>query len=169
MDQSPFMARLRELLEADDLAPATVARTLIDSDQFREYLEGSTGVPLDPQAPEVTSADLTDWRGHLQRLGLTAGTIQRKFASVRKALVLIGEARGKIRAALGDLAQTVDAKTMEEAVASAFALASRGEAVLLSPMCSSFDMFKNYSQRGAAFVEAVKGLGPCEKVNQGKQ
>jgi len=86
-----------------------------------------------------------------------------------KALVLIGEARGKIRAALGDLAQTVDAKTMEEAVASAFALASRGEAVLLSPMCSSFDMFKNYSQRGAAFVEAVKGLGPCEKVNQGKQ
>lgn len=91
-------------------------------------------------------------------------TVKRKV----KGLVLIGEAKEKIRAALGDLAETVDTRTMEEAVTEAFRIASRGDAVLLSPMCSSFDMFKDYSQRGEAFAEAVRRLGSSEGSGSGK-
>lgn len=90
MDESPFTDRLRELLlTEDELAPATIRRTLIDADQFRVFMEQGAGVPLSPHEPEVTSVDLAEWRGHLQRAGLRAGTIQRKFASLRKALLLM--------------------------------------------------------------------------------
>jgi UDP-N-acetylmuramoylalanine--D-glutamate ligase len=47
------------------------------------------------------------------------------------------------------------AKTMEEAVSLARQKAKGGEVVLLSPGCSSFDMFKDYKERGKAFKEAV--------------
>lgn len=89
MEQSPFMDRLRELLGREELAPATVRRTLIDTDQFRIFMEEGECVPLDPHVPAVTAVDLAEWRGRLQRAGMRAGTIQRKFASLRKALLLI--------------------------------------------------------------------------------
>jgi UDP-N-acetylmuramoylalanine--D-glutamate ligase len=47
---------------------------------------------------------------------------------------------------------------MDEAVERSFKLARRGDMVLLSPMCSSFDMFKDYAHRGQAFKEAVGRL-----------
>ena len=47
---------------------------------------------------------------------------------------------------------------MDEAVRMASELARPGDAVLLSPACSSFDMFRDYKHRGDAFVEAVHGL-----------
>ena len=47
---------------------------------------------------------------------------------------------------------------MREAVRAARALAAPGDAVLLSPACSSFDMFKDYKDRGDAFVRAVREL-----------
>jgi UDP-N-acetylmuramoylalanine--D-glutamate ligase len=47
---------------------------------------------------------------------------------------------------------------MNDAVRRAFRLAERGDAVLLSPACSSFDMFKSYAERGDRFVEAVARL-----------
>jgi UDP-N-acetylmuramoylalanine--D-glutamate ligase len=50
------------------------------------------------------------------------------------------------------------AKTMEEAVSLARQKAKGGEVVLLSPACSSFDMFKDYKERGKVFKEAVKKL-----------
>jgi UDP-N-acetylmuramoylalanine--D-glutamate ligase len=50
------------------------------------------------------------------------------------------------------------AKTMEGAVIRAFQHALPGDAVLLSPACSSLDMFKNYSERGDRFTEAVESL-----------
>ena len=52
------------------------------------------------------------------------------------------------------------AKTMKDAVIEAAKLAQNGEAVLLSPACASFDMFKNYEQRGNVFEEEVKSLAP---------
>jgi UDP-N-acetylmuramoylalanine--D-glutamate ligase len=48
---------------------------------------------------------------------------------------------------------------MEEAVRVAASLASPGDAVLLSPACSSFDMFRDYKHRGDEFVRAVRALG----------
>ena len=47
---------------------------------------------------------------------------------------------------------------MEEAVKMAYKLAERGDAVLLSPACASFDLFKNYEDRGNQFKEAVRNL-----------
>jgi UDP-N-acetylmuramoylalanine--D-glutamate ligase len=50
------------------------------------------------------------------------------------------------------------AETLENAVMLAFEQAKPGDAVLLSPACSSFDMFKSYSERGEKFVAAVRQL-----------
>jgi UDP-N-acetylmuramoylalanine--D-glutamate ligase len=50
--------------------------------------------------------------------------------------------------------------SLEEAVAKAAAIARSGEAVLLSPACASFDMFRDYRHRGEAFARAVQSLGP---------
>jgi UDP-N-acetylmuramoylalanine--D-glutamate ligase len=51
------------------------------------------------------------------------------------------------------------ASSIEEAVERSFALAAPGDAVLLSPACSSFDMFRSYAERGDRFVAAVNALG----------
>jgi UDP-N-acetylmuramoylalanine--D-glutamate ligase len=75
-----------------------------------------------------------------------------------KQLILIGEARERIRAAVGRATQTIEATTMEDAVARAWRVAEPGDVVLLSPACASFDMFKNYAQRGDVFKDAVKAL-----------
>jgi UDP-N-acetylmuramoylalanine--D-glutamate ligase len=75
-----------------------------------------------------------------------------------RAAVLIGEAAERIAAAIGDGAPVERAASMEEAVERAAKLARPGDAVLLSPACSSFDMFRDYKHRGDAFVDAVKKL-----------
>jgi UDP-N-acetylmuramoylalanine--D-glutamate ligase len=75
-----------------------------------------------------------------------------------KHLILIGEARERMNLELGGLTDTAMAKTMEEAVFLAHQKAKGGEVVLLSPACSSFDMFKDYKERGKVFKEAVKRI-----------
>jgi len=75
-----------------------------------------------------------------------------------RAAVLIGEAAPLIADALGGVVPIRRAASMEEAVRAAAALAHDGDAVLLSPACSSFDMFKDYKDRGDAFVRAVMEL-----------
>jgi UDP-N-acetylmuramoylalanine--D-glutamate ligase len=75
-----------------------------------------------------------------------------------RAAVLIGEAAGAIAEALGDAVPSHRASSMEEAVRVAAGVAHPGDAVLLSPACSSFDMFKDYRKRGEAFDAAVQAL-----------
>lgn len=75
-----------------------------------------------------------------------------------KRMILIGEAKERMARELGGLTETVKAETLEEAVHLAHRSASRGDVVLLSPACSSFDMFKDYQERGRAFKEAVGRL-----------
>lgn len=75
-----------------------------------------------------------------------------------RALVVMGEAADKIAAAVGDALPVVRASSMAGAVKLAFELAHPGDAVLLSPACSSFDMFKSYAERGDRFTEAVRAL-----------
>lgn len=71
-------------------------------------------------------------------------------------LILIGEARKKIRRAVsGSNVPLEEAATMQEAVSISRKIARRGNTVLLSPMCSSFDMFRDYKERGEVFREAV--------------
>ena len=71
-------------------------------------------------------------------------------------LVLIGEARQRMKEALGQLTDTRFADTLEEAVDIARRLTEPGGVVLFSPACSSFDMFKNYEERAERFKAAVR-------------
>jgi UDP-N-acetylmuramoylalanine--D-glutamate ligase len=75
-----------------------------------------------------------------------------------KRLILMGEAKERMERELGGLTDTAIVKDMGEAVRLAYRLAKRGEVVLLSPACSSFDMFKDYKERGKVFKEAVQHL-----------
>lgn len=75
-----------------------------------------------------------------------------------RAVVLIGEATEIIAKAIGDAVPMKRASSMDDAVRIAAELARPGDAVLLSPACSSFDMFKDYKERGDAFVRAVEAL-----------
>jgi UDP-N-acetylmuramoylalanine--D-glutamate ligase len=80
-------------------------------------------------------------------------------AARARGVILIGRDREQIAAAIAGSAVTIQrAEDMEEAVQRAFALAVTGDAVLLSPACASFDMFRNYQHRAEVFLEAVKKL-----------
>jgi UDP-N-acetylmuramoylalanine--D-glutamate ligase len=86
-----------------------------------------------------------------------AGALARKG----RAAVLLGESADAIARAIGQAVPVRRAVTMEEAVRVAASLASPGDAVLLSPACSSFDMFRDYKHRGDEFVRAVRSLRPA--------
>jgi len=75
-----------------------------------------------------------------------------------RAAVLLGEAADVIARAVGDRVPVRRAATMDEAVRVGASLAQPGDAVLLSPACSSFDMFRDYKHRGDEFVRAVRVL-----------
>jgi UDP-N-acetylmuramoylalanine--D-glutamate ligase len=77
-----------------------------------------------------------------------------------KKLIVMGEAGNVIKSVLGDSCQegAQNASTMENAVSLAYLAASPGNVVLLSPGCSSFDMFRSYADRGEVFCKAVENL-----------
>ena len=73
-----------------------------------------------------------------------------------RAVVAYGEAGPLVVKDLGSSLKVVPAGTFEEVLATARKLARPGDAVLLSPACSSYDMFKNYEERGATFRRLVE-------------
>jgi len=81
-----------------------------------------------------------------------------------KALVLLGEARSIIRQTVENAGfnEIVEVDSIEEAVLTAHEIAQPGEVVLLSPACASWDMFKDYEERGDLFCRAVMALGEDE-------
>lgn len=80
------------------------------------------------------------------------------FKKKVKHMVLIGEARPKIQAVLNGSFGYESADDMEAAVRRAFAQAQPGDVVLLSPACASFDMFRDYADRGQQFKGCVQSL-----------
>lgn len=75
-----------------------------------------------------------------------------------KAIVCLGVDNAKIHAAFGKYVPMVDTLSAVEAVKKSSELASEGDVVLLSPCCASFDLFKNYEDRGKQFKDAVRNL-----------
>jgi UDP-N-acetylmuramoylalanine--D-glutamate ligase len=81
------------------------------------------------------------------------------LAARRATIVAIGEARPLIADALGSSCVVHEAADMSAAVRTAFASASPGQTVLLAPACASFDMFRDYAERGRVFKQEVRRLG----------
>ena len=86
-----------------------------------------------------------DWRALRSALAVRA-----------TAVVAIGESRAHIREALGDVVPVYDAGSMGDAVRIGFTLAAPEGTVLLAPACASFDMFRDYAERGRRFKEEVE-------------
>jgi UDP-N-acetylmuramoylalanine--D-glutamate ligase len=90
------------------------------------------------------------------------GLLRAALASRAKAVVAIGEARPLIRDALGGAVAVHDAASLGEAVRKAFELAKPSGVVLLAPACASFDMFRDYAERGRMFKEEVARIVSAE-------
>ena len=84
--------------------------------------------------------------------------LKNEVRSKVKTLILFGAAKGIIQQALGHLADTVVVESLEAAVQEAQKYALAGDVVLLSPACSSFDMFRDYEERGRVFKTLVQSL-----------
>jgi UDP-N-acetylmuramoylalanine--D-glutamate ligase len=85
--------------------------------------------------------------------------LKRAVAENARAAILIGRDGPLIGKVLEDCGvPVVPADTLEDAVLAARSLAHEGDAVLLSPACASFDMFRNYVHRGEVFVSAVRAM-----------
>ncbi|MCG5053880.1 MAG: UDP-N-acetylmuramoyl-L-alanine--D-glutamate ligase [Myxococcales bacterium] len=106
-----------------------------------------TGFPR----PVVLIAGGRDKGGSYAPLAETMGRVGR-------AVVVLGEAAGRIAEAMQGVMHVEHAHSMEDAVRKAAALAAAGDAVVLSPACSSFDMFRDYAERGERFAAAIRKL-----------
>lgn len=124
-----------------------------------QYIDDSKGTNIGAlemalrglNAPVILIAGGRDKGGDYSAL---SGLIKEKV----RLMVLLGEARFKIKEALGGLTETVLVDSLEEAVRLSRKKASKGDVVLLCPACSSFDMFKGYKERGERFKSFVEAL-----------
>ena len=91
--------------------------------------------------------------GHFK--GGDLGRLREPLAKRARAVVSIGASRPLVREALAGAVAVYDAASIEDAVGAAFELARPDGVVLLAPACASFDMFRDYADRGRRFKEAV--------------
>jgi len=124
-----------------------------------EFIDDSKATNLDATRRALQSLD--------KRVVLIAGGIDKGgdygllLPFIRdkvKAIVVIGEAREKIKKAFSGAVPVLEAADMAKAVRAAHKEASKGETVMLSPMCSSFDMFTSYKHRGEVFQNEVRKI-----------
>ncbi|VAX23307.1 UDP-N-acetylmuramoylalanine--D-glutamate ligase [hydrothermal vent metagenome] len=123
------------------------------------YINDSKGTNID--------ATLKSIEGFNKNLVLIAGgsnkgadfsPLAKAIVKHAKGIVLIGETAQAIKQELGSFEHIEMASSMEKAVIKASAFAKQGDTVLLSPACASFDMFKNFEDRGDAFKKSVGNL-----------
>ena len=75
-----------------------------------------------------------------------------------KLLICMGVDNKKLIKAFSPICEVVDTHSLDETMEVAYRRAEKGDVVLLSPCCASFDLFKNYENRGEMFKEKVKSL-----------
>jgi UDP-N-acetylmuramoylalanine--D-glutamate ligase len=125
------------------------------------WLDDSKGTNLDATARSLEGCP--DGGVHLILGGRSKGADPAELVGLiaRKArrVYLVGESAAEFAAALNDAAPWETAGTLDRAVDSAAARARPGEVVLLSPACSSFDQYQNFSERGDHFQTLVHALG----------
>ena len=90
------------------------------------------------------------------------GLLKPLVAKKVDCIISIGEARPQIKSGLSGVKPIIEAGSFSEAVAEGFKRAKKGGRVLLSPGCSSFDMFENYEERGKIFKELVDEIRKSE-------
>lgn len=98
--------------------------------------------------------------------GLSNDSITRSIGKHVRAAILIGETRKEMGKAWRNKVKCFEASTLEEAVAISCREARSGETVLFSPGCSSFDMFKNYEERGEKFRDLVSQISESNHKEQ---
>jgi UDP-N-acetylmuramoylalanine--D-glutamate ligase len=96
--------------------------------------------------------------------GADFGVLRPWIAEKVKLLVLLGAASDKISQSLGGIVATRRAKDMKQAVELAYENALPGDTVLLSPGCTSFDMFDDFEHRGRVFKEMVNQLAETKEI-----
>ena len=133
-----------------------------------EYIDDSKGTTVDSTKRALESCTkpvvlIAGGKDKHSDYSIVRSTVEEKARHV----VLIGEASGAIKRALGSIVPTHEANDMDEAVEISSRLAKDGWVVLLSPMCSSFDMYKDYKERGDKFKEAVKKLKNRLEASEG--
>jgi UDP-N-acetylmuramoylalanine--D-glutamate ligase len=94
------------------------------------------------------------------------GLLREPLASRARAVVAIGESRPLFRDALAGAVPVREAAAFDEAVRTAFDLAKPSGVVLLAPACASFDMFRDYAERGRKFKEEVRKLTGRRSANE---
>jgi UDP-N-acetylmuramoylalanine--D-glutamate ligase len=159
----PALAVQQALL---DFVPLAHRMALVSELRGVRFYDDSKGTNVG--AAVTALLGLTEARGVLiaggrDKLG-SYGPLVEALRQKGRAVVLIGEAADKIAAALAEASPALPelvvarAADMDSAVRKAFELARPGDAVLLSPACSSFDMFKSYADRGERFAQAAVSL-----------
>ncbi len=166
--ENALAAALAVKLVNKDALAAPVLRTFIGLRHRFEFVAEEGGVRyIDDSKSTTVDSTIKALRSLLGNIILIAGgrdkgsdySLIKGEAGRLKSVILIGEAAGKIKNDLmGISAPLNEAKTINDAVALARQTAGKGDTVLLSPMCSSFDMFKDYKERGEVFRLAVEGI-----------
>ncbi len=131
----------------------------IDTINGVEYIDDSKGTTVDSTYRALESCErpvilIAGGKDKNSNYTVIRDLVKKKV----KYLILIGEARKRIKEALGGTVEIHEAATMQDAVRKARSLAKENYSVLLSPMCSSFDMFKDYKERAEVFRKAVSDL-----------
>ena len=161
-------AALALCADADPTSVAAVLREFSGLEHRLEFVRAKDGVVwINDSKGTNVGAVVKSVEGFTQPVILIAGGLDKGsdfsplynlFKQKVKLLILIGKAADKMAKALGSSTETVFAQTLQDAVKLAAARSSWGDVVLLSPACASFDMFKDFEDRGRQFKEAVMNM-----------
>ncbi len=166
-DNIPFIEKILEILKIEPEKLHSFLEEFKGLPHRLEFVAEKRGVKFinDSKATNVSSTAFA-LRVLKDRILLLAGgkdkgldysLIRPYLGGVRKVF-LFGEAKEKIKNALEGVVFLEEAKNLEEALFLAYKSAQENDIILLSPMCSSFDMFKDYKERGEVFKRLVYEL-----------